>query len=62
MVHFSRLLQLKLSLSLCLNFWIVLCSGCGMYVWPVMSVCVDYFVSISYAIIGLENQVVFSYF
>ena len=31
----------------------------GMFVWPVMAVCVDYFISISYAIIGLENHVVF---
>ena len=27
--------------------------------WPVMVVCVDFFVGISYATIGLENQVVF---
>ena len=30
-----------------------------MFVWLVMTVCVDCFVSISYATIGLENQVVF---
>ena len=40
----------------------VLCLGCGMFVWPVMIVCVDCFVDISYAIIGLENQVVFTCF
>ena len=31
-----------------------------MFVWPVMVVCVDCFVGISYATIGLENQVVFA--
>ena len=40
----------------------VLCPGCGMFVWHVMAVCVDCFVGISYAIIGLENQVVFACF
>ena len=30
----------------------------GMFVWPVMAVCVDCFVGISHATIGLENQVV----
>ena len=38
----------------------VLCPGCGMFMWHVMAVCVDCFVGISYAIIGLENQVVFA--
>ena len=33
-----------------------------MFVWPVMAVCVDCFVGISYATIGLENQVVFACF
>ena len=40
----------------------ILCPGGGMFVWHVMAVCVDYFVGISYAIIGLENQVVFACF
>ena len=40
----------------------VLCPGGGMFVWLVMVVCVDCFVGISYAIIGLENQVVFACF
>ena len=31
-----------------------------MFVWPVMDVCVDCFMGISYAIIGLKNQVVFA--
>ena len=39
----------------------VLCSGGGMFVWPMMAVCVDCFVDISYAIIGFENQVVFAW-
>ena len=34
----------------------------GMFVWPMMVVYVDYFVGISYAMIGLENQVVFTCF
>ena len=34
---------------------VLLCPGGGMFVWPLMVVCVDYFVGISYAIIGLEN-------
>ena len=33
-----------------------------MFMWHVMVVCVDGFVGISYATIGLENQVVFAYF
>ena len=33
-----------------------------MFVWSVMALCVDYFVGISYATIGLENQVLFSFF
>ena len=33
-----------------------------MFVWPMMVVCVNYFVSISYAIIDLKNQVVFTCF
>ena len=41
---------------------IVLCLGCGMVMCPVMVVCVDCFVGISYATIGLENQVVFACF
>ena len=40
----------------------VLCLGSGMFVWPVMVVCADYFVGISYVAIGLENQVVFACF
>ena len=36
----------------------VLCLGGGMFVWPMMAICVDYFVGISYATIGRENQVV----
>ena len=40
----------------------ILCSGGGMFVWPVMAVCVDCFVGISYAIIGLENHVFFACF
>ena len=40
----------------------VLCPGGGMFVWLVMTVCVDCFVGISYATIGLENQVVFACF
>ena len=38
----------------------VLCLGGGMFVWPVMAVCVDCFVGISYATIGRENQVSFT--
>ena len=34
----------------------------GMFVWLVMVVCVDCFVGISYATIGLENQVAFACF
>ena len=34
---------------------VVLCSGGGMFVCLVMAVCVDSFVGISYATIGLEN-------
>ena len=30
----------------------------GMFVWLVMAVCVDSFLGISYATIGLKNQVV----
>ena len=33
----------------------VLCSGCGMFMLPMIAVCVDCFVGISYATIGLEN-------
>ena len=40
----------------------VLCPGGSMFVWPVMAICVDCFVGISYAKIGLENQVFFSCF
>ena len=40
----------------------VLCPGGGMFVWPMMAVYVDCFVVISYAIIGHENQVVFTCF
>ena len=40
----------------------VICLGGGMFVWPVMALCVDYFVGISYIIIGRENQVVFTCF
>ena len=48
--------------SLGAGFRVILCSGGGMFVWPIMDVCVDYFVGISYATIGLENQVVFACF
>ena len=44
------------------SFGVVLCPGGGMFMWPVISVCVDFFVGISYATIGLENQVVFACF
>ena len=40
----------------------ILCLGGGMFVWPMMAVCVDCFVGISYAKIGRENQVVFTCF
>ena len=40
----------------------VLCLSDGMFVWPVMAVCVDCFVGISYATIGHENQFVFTFF
>ena len=40
----------------------ILCPGCAMFVWSMMDVCVDCYVGISYAIIGLENQVVFACF
>ena len=40
----------------------VLCPGIDMFVGFVMVVCVDCFVGISYAIIGHENQVVFTCF
>ena len=40
----------------------VLCLGRGKFVWPMMVVCVDFFVGISYATIGLENQVIFAFF
>ena len=66
MVQFSGLLQLRRSLSLGSDFKTVLCPGCGMFVWPVMAICMDCFVGcfmgISYAIIGLKNQVVFACF
>ena len=62
MVHFPRLPQLRLSLNLGPDFGTVLCPGSGMFVWPMMAVCVDCFVGISYATIGLENQVGFACF
>ena len=34
----------------------------GMFVLPMMAICVDCFVGISYATIGHENQVVFACF
>ena len=34
----------------------------GMFVWPMMDVCVDCFVGTFYATIGHENQVVFACF
>ena len=40
----------------------VLCPGCGMFMWPVMVVCEDCFMGISYNTIGIENQVVFACF
>ena len=60
MVHIPGMPQLRLSHSLGSDFETVLCSGCGMFVWPVMAVCVDCFIGISYATIGLENQVFFT--
>ena len=36
--------------------------GLCMFVWPMMVVCVVFFVGISYATIGLKNQVVFTCF
>ena len=42
------------------NLGVVLCLGGGMFVWPMMTLCVDCFVGISYATIGRENQVVFT--
>ena len=48
--------------SLGVGFGTILCPGCGMFVWPMMTVCVDCFMGISYATIGLENQVVFACF
>ena len=62
MVHFPGLPQLRLFLSLGPDFGTVLCLICGMFVWPVMVVCVDCFVGFSYDIIGVENQVVFACF
>ena len=41
---------------------VILCPGGGMFVWHVMDVCVECFVGISYATIGLANQVVFACF
>ena len=41
---------------------VVLCPGGGMFVWPVMAACVEFFACISFATIGLENQVVFACF
>ena len=32
------------------------------FVWPMMTICVGCFVGISYATIGLENQVAFACF
>ena len=40
----------------------VLCSSGVMFVWPVMVVCVNCFVGISYATIGRENHVVITFF
>ena len=48
--------------SLGVGYGTVLCLVCGMFVWLVMAICVDFFVGISYAIIGLKNQVVFACF
>ena len=48
--------------SLRAGFRAVLCPSGGMFVWPMMAICVDYFVDISYAAIGRENQVVFTCF
>ena len=39
---------------------VVLCPGGDMFVWLVMAICVECFVAISYATIGLEDQVVFA--
>ena len=33
--------------SLRAGFGVVLCPGGGMFVWPMMAICVDYFVGIS---------------
>ena len=40
----------------------VLCPSGGMFVGPMMVICVDCFVGISYATISRENQVVFTCF
>ena len=40
---------------------VVLWPGSGMFVWSV-AICVNCFMGISYATIGLENQVVFTCF
>ena len=44
------------------RYRIFLCPGFGMFMWPMMAICVDCFVGISYDTIGLENQVVFACF
>ena len=44
------------------GFMVVLCLGGGMFVWLVVTVCVGYFVGISYATFGCDNQVVFTCF
>ena len=41
---------------------VMLCPGGDMFVWPVMAIYVDCFMGISYATIGLENQVFFAFF
>ena len=48
--------------SLGAGYRVVLCPSGGMFVWPMMTVGLDCFMGISYAIIGRENQVVFTCF
>ena len=48
--------------SLKAGFGVVLCPSGGMFVWPMMAICVDCFVVISYATIGRENLVFFTCF
>ena len=47
--------------SLRIGSGIALCPRCCMFVCPVMAICVDCLLGISYATIGRENQVVFAF-